>query len=234
WRWMEENVLTMPGQKVVIVPHTFACGSQPLADWNWQNPPFDCLLEIYQGARGSYEAWRLPDKEKRGGTQTDEPGHFAQDALAKGNLYGFVSFSDHGSTHNSWAGVWVDAISREGILNGMLARRTFAASDEIILRVTADHHAAGEAFNAKITAPPVLSIAADAPDTILRVDVVKDGKYIYTHRPNARSVRVQFRDADVKAGKTYYYVRVFQRDPENPDGDPEIAWSSPFFVTYDE
>jgi len=231
WKWMEENVLTQAGQKVVIVPHTFAAG--PLADWNWQNPSFDCLLEIYQGARGSYEAWRLPTKEKRGGTQTDEPGHFAQDALAKGNVYGFVSFSDHGSTHNSWAGVWVDAVSRDGILSGLLARRTFAASDEIILQVTADSHAAGESFSAKTTAPPMLNIAVTAPDVILRVDVVKDGKYVYTHQPNERSVRLQFRDTDAKAGKTYYYVRVFQRDPENPDGDPEIAWSSPFFVTYD-
>lgn len=231
WKWMEENVLTQAGQKVVIVPHTFAAG--PLADWNWPNPAFDCLLEIYQGARGSYEAWRLPNREKRGGTQTDEPGHFAQDALAKGNVYGFVSFSDHGSTHNSWAGVWVDAVSRDGILSGMLARRTFAASDEIVLQVTADDHAIGESFSAKTTAPPVLNIAVTAPDTILRVDVVKDGKYVYTNQPNERSVHLQFRDTDARAGKTYYYVRVFQRDPENPDGDPEIAWSSPFFVTYE-
>jgi hypothetical protein len=233
WKWMEENVLTMQGQKVVIVPHTFAEASQPLADWNWQNAPFDCLLEMYQGARSSYEAYQLPEKERRGSSQVAEPGHTAQEALAKGNVYGFVSFSDHGSTHNSWAGVWVDAVSREGILNGMLARRTFAASDEIILQVTADNHAAGESFTAKTSAPPVLNINVTAPDTIVRVDVVKDGKYIYTTNPNERSARLQFRDMDAKAGKTYYYVRVFQRDPENPDGDPEIAWSSPFFVTYE-
>ena len=51
---------------------------------NWPNARFDCLLEMYQGCRGSYEAWRAPDKEKRGGTQVDEKGHFAQDALAIG------------------------------------------------------------------------------------------------------------------------------------------------------
>lgn len=42
------------------------------------------------------------------------------------------------------------------------------------------------------------------------------------------------RKSDRIAGSTYYYIGVFQRDPENPDGDPEIAWSSPFFVTYDK
>jgi hypothetical protein len=231
WKWWEENVLTQPGQKTVIVPHTFAAG--PLADWNWPNARFDCLLEMYQGARGSYEAFRLPDREKRGPTQVDEPGHYAQDALAKGNTYGFVSFSDHGSTHNSWAGVWALSQDRKGILDGMYDRRTFAASDEIIMRVTADGRMVGQEFEAKIDRAPKIEATIDAPDTILRVDVVKDGKYVYTTRPNARQAKLSWRDAEAaKPGRVYYYVRVFQRDPENPDGDPEIGWASPFYVTY--
>ena len=108
----------------MIVPHTFGAG--PLADFNWPNARFDCLLEMYQGCRGSYESWRAPDKEKRGGTQVDEKGHFAQDALAAGNIYGFVSFSDHGSTHNSWACVWAPPVDRAGVLAGMLDRRPAA------------------------------------------------------------------------------------------------------------
>lgn len=232
WEWVEANVLTQPGQKLVIVPHTFAAG--PLADWNWPNAPFDCLLEIYQGARGSYERWRLPEKEKRGGTQTDEPGHFAQDALAKGNIYGFVSFSDHRSTHNSWAGVWVENLTREALFDAMLARRTFGASDEIILKVTAGgRHMAGEEFTAQVASPPEILISAEAPDEILRIDVVKDGEYIYTQRPGGHQATLRYRDANPQRGKSYYYVRVFQRDPEAPEGDPEIAWASPFFVTYE-
>ena len=27
-------------------------------------------------------------------------------------------------------------------------------------------------------------------------------------------------------------VRGFQRDPDAPQGDPEVAWASPFFVDY--
>ena len=230
WKFWEERVLTQAGQKSVIVPHTFAAG--PLADWNWPNARFDCLLEIYQGCRGSYEAWRLPDKEKRGGTQVDEAGHFAQDALAKGNTYGFVSFSDHGSTHNSWAAVWTLAEDRAGILEGMYARRTFAASDEIIVRATADGHMVGEEFRARVGRAPRIQATVEAPDTILRIDVVKDGKYVYTTRPNATKARVDFRDTETRPGRSYYYLRVFQRDPEKPDGDPEIAWASPFYVTY--
>jgi hypothetical protein len=35
-----------------------------------------------------------------------------------------------------------------------------------------------------------------------------------------------------EAGEWRHYVRVSQRGPENPDGDAEMAWASPFFVTY--
>jgi hypothetical protein len=227
WKWWEENVLSQKGQRSVIVPHTFAAG--PLADWNWPNARFDCLLEMYQGCRGSYEAYKLPAKEKRGPTQVDEGGHYAQDALAKGNVYGFVSFSDHGSTHNSWAGAWALTEDREGLLDAMYMRRTSAASDEIILKVTAGGHMVGEEWEA--SAAPRIEAAISAPDTILRVDVVKDGKYVYTINPNARSATLSWQDREAKPGKSYYYVRAFQRDPENPDGDPEIGWASPFYVT---
>lgn len=228
WKWMEENALAQRGQKIAIVPHTFASG--PLADWNWPNAPFDCLLEIYQGCRGSYEAWGLPPGEKRGPTQTDQKGHFAQDALNVGNRYGFVSFSDHNSTHNSFACIWAESATREGILDAMLARRTYAASDEILLDVTADGHMMGEEFTA--AEPPTLKVDITAPDTILRVDVVKNGLYVYTHEPNARQFSFWYRDTDPQPGTSYYYVRVFQRDPDAPDGDPEMAWASPFFVNY--
>ena len=168
----------------------------PLAAWNWPNATFDCLLEIYQGARGSYERWRLPEGEKRGGTQTDRPGHFAQDALAKGNIYGFVSFSDHNSTHNSWAGVWVEQPTRESLFDAMLARRTFGASDEIIVRTSAAEHMPGEQFTASVDALPEIAIEVEAPDEIMRVDVVKNGEYVFTQRPGGQQASFRYRDME--------------------------------------
>ena len=216
----------------MVVPHTFGEKTQPIADFKWDTPRFDCLLEIYQGARSSYEAWQLPAGERRGSTQVDEPGHFAQDALAKGNIYGYVSFSDHGSTHNSWAAVWSPTEDREGLFDGLYARRTYAASDEMLVRVTADGHMPGEEFTAAAAQPPLIEASITAPNELLRIDVVKDGNYIYTTHPTGRSAKLTFRDTAAKPGKNYYYLRFFQRDTEDPTGDPEIAWTSPWYVTY--
>ena len=58
------------------------------------------------------------------------------------------------------------------------------------------------------------------------MDVVKDGKYVYTMRPAAKPAVIRYRNTESKAGRSYYYLRMFQRDTENPGGDPEIAWLS--------
>ncbi len=64
---------------------------------------------------------------------------------------------------------------------------------------------------------------------ILRVDVVKNGEFVFTQRPGGRRAELRYRDRQPEKGTTYYYVRVLQRDPEKPAGDPEITWASPFF-----
>ena len=135
----------------------------------------------------------MPAGEKRGNSQVTEKGHFAQDALDRGNVYGFVSFSDHGSTHNSWACVWAPKEDRGGLFDGMFARRTYAGSDEIIVKATADGHMAGEEFTRAGREAPRIEASIEAPNTILRVDVVKDGKYIYTTKAVGRTATVRYR-----------------------------------------
>ena len=81
--------------------------------------------------------------------------------------------------------------------------------------------------------PPTLDLKITVPHKVMRVDVVKDKEYVYTREAGGTTVEFDYQDNDTKPGETYYYVRVFQRDPEKPEGDPEIGWASPFFVTYE-
>ena len=78
----------------------------------------------------------------------------------------------------------------------------------------------------------MISAQVTAPENILRIDVVKNGRFVYTTRPNARTASFEFQDRDVESGKAYYYLRFFQTDTENPTGYPEVGWTSPWFVTY--
>ena len=60
-----------------------------------------------------------------------------------------------------------------------------------------------------------------------------NGVHLFTKTLTGQTFQTTFRDMDPKPGKAYYYVRVMQRDAANPDGDSQIAWSSPLFVTYE-
>jgi len=157
----------------------------------------------------------------------------------RGNLYGFVSFSDHGSTHNSWAGVWAEEPTRAALFSALLARRTFGASDEMVVKMTAGAHVMGEQFEAR--KPITLSLDITAPQKLLRVDLIKNGRVVWSKRPDGRVLSETFHEADVSPGRSYYYVRVLQYDPDPPRitypdkpglKDPEMAWGSPVFVTY--
>src|SRR5262249_24344887 len=146
----------------------------------------------------------------------------------------FIASSDHASTHNSYACVYVDAPTRDATLNAMGARRTFAACDDIILDVTMDGHLMGEEFRARTSPAPKMNVYVKAPNDILRIDVVKNGKFVFTTQPKSRETRFTYVDNDAQPGRCYYYVRAIQRDVEAPQGDPEMAWGSPFFVTYEK
>jgi hypothetical protein len=229
WDWMRGVLRNGSTQKAVIIPHTFAETTQSIGRWDWENPAFEPLLEIYQGARSSYETAEAVQGEKRGQSQVKESGTFAQDALNKGYRYGFIASSDHGSTHNSYACVYVKEATRAGIIDAMLARRTFASSDDIILDASMNDHAMGEEFG--LTGKPSLKIFVRARNDLVRVDLVRDGKVIYTVPGKGKEFRGSYRDTEASAGKHYYYVRVIQKDVEAPERDPEMAWGSPFFVT---
>ena len=62
----------------------------------------------------------------------------------------------------------------------MLARRTFAASDEIYVKATASGHMVGEEPSASVSSPPEIVVEVEGQDEVLRIDVVKDGEFVFS------------------------------------------------------
>src|SRR5262249_22673832 len=118
----------------IATPHSSA--TEQGTDWRDNNPELEPIVEIYQGFDSNYEnpsaprAWKDGDTVVHSGIRRD--GYLWM-AWAKGYKLGVQSSSDHVSTHVSFACVLVDDFSRQGLLDAMRKRHTYAATDAIVL-----------------------------------------------------------------------------------------------------
>lgn len=144
-------------------------------------------------------------------------------AWAKGYKLGVIASSDHFSTHISYALVYTDDPTRKGILDAIRKRHTYGATDNIILEVRMGEHFMGDEFALK--RPEPIRVKARGTRAIVRVELLKDSKVIYSTEPKQKDVSFQFNDTGDISQRHYYYVRL-QQD------DRMTAWSSPLFVNY--
>jgi hypothetical protein len=235
-------------------------GTDQGTNWNANDPAVETTVEIYQGARQSYEA---PDTPRANAPcdsiDTFKPlGHVSEalkpvSAGGKGYLLGFESSSDHRSTHLSYANVWVTDPGRQGILDALSKRRVYASTDLILADVRMGDHFMGEVFN--WTGKPTLSVTIQGSTAIQEVDVIKDGALTPAFRcttnrtgmmmpcitPGSTSVSFTWQDADAPVGKqSYYYVRGLQQGAPlttftmcetNQRTFGAVVWTSPMWVT---
>jgi hypothetical protein len=198
--------------------------------WNDNDPNLEPVVEIFQGARTSSEQIGGPlvtDTQK----DTEQvnligyrPEGMISVAWAKGYKLGVIASSDHFSTHISYACVYTDNPTRQGILDAIRRRHTYGATDNIILEVRMGEHFMGDEFKLRRAEP--IQIKARGTRPIAHVELLKDGKIIYASQPKQRDVALTFRDTGDIGARHYYYVRL-QQD------DRMTAWSSPLFVNYE-
>jgi hypothetical protein len=194
-------------------------------DWRANDPKAEPIVEIYQGARDSYEHLGAPRGARReedavGGWR---PLGMVWNALAMQYRLGFQASSDHVSTHISFAIALAEEPTRQAILDAFKKRHCYAATDNIILDVRSGDHLMGDEFDAG--GPITLKVIAHGTRPIKRVDVVKDFLYVYSTEPKSERVSFTWTDEerDRIAGLSWYYVRIEQEDGE-------LAWASPMWV----
>ncbi len=202
--------------------------TQQGTDWRDQDSNFEPIAEIYQGFDSSYEnagaprAWKEGDKTVHQAIRRDG---YLWNAWAKGIKLGVQASSDHVSTHTSFACVLVDDFSRQGLVDGMRKRHTYAATDSIVLDYRIATHDAmalmGDAVESR-TAPRLeIRILGTAP--IAQLDIIKNNAYVHQIKPGQQDVSLSYVDAAFGDGESYYYVRAQQTDGQ-------LVWSSPIWV----
>ncbi|MBS1828952.1 MAG: hypothetical protein JST93_26855 [Acidobacteria bacterium] len=213
--------------KPLIIAHT--TGTFMGTDWKEFDQALEPVVEIFQGARTSYEKVGAPlvadparDAEHIAVAQY-KPEGMVSVALAKGYRLGIIASSDHGSTHISYAMVYTDNPTREGILEAFRKRQVYGATDNIVLDVRMGSHFMGEEFT--LASPERIQVKARGTKPVSKVFVLKDSKEIYSAAPGKQDVDFTFADREPSKGFHHYYVRLEQEDGK-------VAWSSPFFVTY--
>ncbi len=197
-------------------------------DWRNWDAEVEPMVEVYQGARQNYEYPGCP----RCPTENDaiggwEPAGFINNAFAKGYKFAFESSSDHGSTHISYAMVYTDDYTREGILKAMKLRHTYGATDNIIAdfcckAADGNWRMMGDEFSVK--GAPKLTIKLVGTTPFAKVTLIKDNVEVPLQVTGTKDFSMKWTDPKPESGKTsYYYVR-----GEQDNG--ELVWASPMWI----
>ena len=202
----------LQGKNAFTAAHTPAySASEMRGTWSYGNAEVEPLVEIFQGFRRSYE---------RPGAGVAEEASIWY-ALNRGYRLGFIASSDHVSTHVSYACVWAEGRSREQLFEAMRARRTYAATDKILLDVRVGDAFMGE--EAEVIGKPVIKIRVRGTADINEIEIIKNAEVLWRTSPGKRDVEIEYRDQEYSGEAAWYYVRIRQTDDA-------IAWGSPIWV----
>ncbi len=203
----------------ICMLHSLATGQG--SDYRDNDPEVEPLVEIYQGYHAAYEYEGGPRAETDAYQVTVhgsyQPKGFYWNALEKGYKLGVESSSDHISTHSSYTMIYTPTVNRTDIVESMRRRHAYGATDNIVVDFRAGDHMMGDIFES--TTPPKLQVKVIPTGAIERVDVIKDGKFVF----ETTNPEFTYTDTNPEKKQSWYYIRVQQKDRN-------LAWSSPMWI----
>lgn len=235
----------MAVEDCLVIPHHPARAASGVW-WNldqW-DAELERLVEVYSLWGSSekpgepYEIQYLKEHSETG--LGEAPGHFVQDALAKGYRFGLVAGSEshdgrpgnplfHGPFRcgggvcyrGGIQGTWAAALERDELFEAFRARRCYGTTGaKIVLQFSVNGVGMGEELAA--TAEREVRVATLGTDLIERVEIVRNNADVHTVVADTARVEVAWVDRE-REQSDWYYARVTQ-------ADGHMAWSSPVWV----
>jgi hypothetical protein len=227
---------------ITIPHHTTSCFF-PLSLFDYYNPKYDRLLEIYS-------TWANAEAAGNPFTEGDDKyaDLHAMNFLNAGFRFGFVASSDG---HDACPGnaqsphhklgyralyhylgsgrvaVLAKELTREAVFDALLQRRCYATTGEpIVLDFRLDGFIMGsELSGAQVSQPPRLCVESRGTTQIARLEICKNGRYVAQLPGSSALERFEWVDEGFDPRVVnYYYARVTQEDRE-------MAWASPIWVS---
>jgi len=238
-----EDAMTIPHHTGIFWGHSL---NGPLVHFEKLDERYSPVLEIYshhgQSERyqpdhvNAYEFNRWHKAGER--TNRSVPGHFAQDAWKMGKRLGVICSSDDhygqgGLDFEGIAAVFAEELTREGIWQGIRARRCYGTTGA---RILLDLSVNGEPMGSELSCEPgqelEIRIEAHGTDALALVQLValdlESGEYgdMLAQRP----YELDFEGTVTEefSGPAMYYLRVQQEKMINHRA--VLAWSSPIWV----
>lgn len=230
----------------LVIPHHPASHVFPV-DWEYFNPEFERLVEIYS-MWGSSECSALQDNDRpivRGGGETSESkGSHVRDALNKGCRVGIIAGSDghdgHGGRtrhhiHNltehegpfypsGITGVYAEELTREAIWDALWDRRCFGTTgSKIQVEFSLNDHRMGSEIHQSNAPNANLKIEVHGTADVKKVELIENGSIRKTFKGNSPEFEQEVEISLPRERPLHYYVRVSQTDGE-------LAWSSPIWI----
>lgn len=222
---------TLPRGKAITIPHTTA---SPGFRLKWGIDPFEAadaemepLVEIYQATTCSSECLDALEPSFDGSGRPHvcddlvEEGTIAA-ALRMGLRMGFIASSDHTSTQRAFACVYARENTREALMEAMVARRTFAATDRIVMEFSLGGGFMGDAIAAEGDSLD-MRFRVEGTSAIKEVVLLRDSEPYRAWPGRADCLEVSEAIGAAECKGHYFYVRAVQ-------DDTNMAWSSPVWV----
>ena len=172
-----EGLAQHPDYPAITIPH-HPGAAMVHNDWDYHDPRYSRLVEIFQACRGNYEGLGA----FRQYSDATAEGTFVIDGLKRGHKFGLIASSDHGHGA-SYVGAFADSLDRASVFDALYSRRTFAATTrDVVVDVRMGETFLGE--EVETDGPREFTIHAQGYTDLARIDIVRNGDVVFATPPD--------------------------------------------------